>query len=86
MAGADGCIYCPPSGASKVLRIDPATQTVTEIGEALQGGSKYFCAVAGADGASRPTPLTSHRTTKRVAERARREIRENYTRKAVSHC
>ena len=42
--------YCPPGSASKVLRIDPATGTVSQIGDGLSGGDKYWAAAMGSDG------------------------------------
>ena len=38
---ADGCIYCVPSDAEYVLRIDPAKGEAVEIGESLQGKVGY---------------------------------------------
>ena len=35
MLGPDGRIYCIPSDADRVLRIDPATHECVEIGETL---------------------------------------------------
>ena len=35
--GPDGRIYCVPSDAMYVLRIDPATEEVVEIGACLEG-------------------------------------------------
>ena len=35
--GPDGRIYCIPSDADRVLRIDPATHECVEIGETLEG-------------------------------------------------
>ena len=35
--GPDDCIYCIPSDADFVLKVDPATQTAYEVGESLEG-------------------------------------------------
>ena len=37
--GPDDCIYCIPSDADFVLKVDPATQTAYEIGESLDEDS-----------------------------------------------
>ena len=43
MLGPDDCIYCIPSDADFVLKVDPATQTAYEIGESLEGRTGLNC-------------------------------------------
>jgi len=46
----NGCIYGIPLSATHVLKIDPATDTVTTIGPELTGVSKYQAAVLASNG------------------------------------
>ena len=50
MGPADGAIYGIPQCADSVLRIDPATQSVTTIGTLPPGGHKWHGGVVGRDG------------------------------------
>lgn len=46
----DGCIYCIPQSATRVLRIDPRTDKCTFVGQKLQGKYKWYGGLAGKDG------------------------------------
>jgi len=46
-----GLIYCLPSDADRVLRIDPATEEVVEIGPSFRGKNKWQNGFVGRDGA-----------------------------------
>ena len=48
--GGDGCLYFPPPQALRVLRIDPTTQAVEQIGDELGEGFKWNGAFPSADG------------------------------------
>jgi hypothetical protein len=46
----DGCIYCIPQSATRVLRIDPRTDKCTFVGPKLEGKYKWYGGLAGKDG------------------------------------
>jgi hypothetical protein len=50
--GSDNCVYGVPLCAPSVIKIDPARQQVTTIGDLPAGGHKWHGAVASADGTS----------------------------------
>jgi hypothetical protein len=64
---ADGCVYCMPRNAPRVLRVDtrphpvPAEQRCTVVGDAFEGDDKWSCAVLGSDGCVYGIPFTASR-------------------------
>mmetsp|Transcript_8161 Transcript_8161/g.15361 ORF Transcript_8161/g.15361 Transcript_8161/m.15361 type:complete len:432 (-) Transcript_8161:54-1349(-) len=46
----DGCIYCIPQSATRVLRIDPRTDECSFVGPKLQGKYKWYGGLPGRDG------------------------------------
>src|SRR5690606_33901835 len=46
----NGCLYCAPYNAQRVLKIDPVNGTVTEIGYSYTGNSKWFGIAAHTNG------------------------------------
>lgn len=47
----DGCIYCIPQSATRVLKIDPQTDACTFVGPKLEGTYKWYGGLAARDGA-----------------------------------
>jgi hypothetical protein len=46
----DGCIYCIPQSATRVLRIDPSTDECSFVGPKLDGKYKWYGGLTGKDG------------------------------------
>ena len=51
LSPTDGCIYCPPGRASRILKIDPQNSTAVCVCDKLEGGGlKYHSGAVAADG------------------------------------
>ena len=63
LAPSDGCVYCVPFGARRVLRIDPKTQAATPIGDDLSalGDYKFACGALAPDGCIYCPPFGANR-------------------------
>jgi hypothetical protein len=55
----DGCIYCIPQSATRVLRIDPEGDKCTFVGPKLEGKYKWYGGLAAKDGAIYGIPHNS---------------------------
>ena len=61
----DGCIYCMPNTARRILKIDPVNDTVESVGEDLGGQAhKYWGTVADENGIIYGIPCNSTRIIK----------------------
>ncbi len=59
ISSIDGCIYCIPQSATRVLRIDPSNDCCNFVGPRLEGKYKWYGGLAAKDGAIYGIPHNS---------------------------
>uniref|UniRef100_A0A7S3VC22 Uncharacterized protein n=1 Tax=Chaetoceros debilis TaxID=122233 RepID=A0A7S3VC22_9STRA len=59
ISSIDGCIYCIPQSATRVLRIDPTKDECTFVGPKLEGKYKWYGGLVARDGAVYGIPHNS---------------------------